>query len=169
MTIKHTSSVSPRTATEVLGRLAVRLQIECQLAGNEEKGAAMQRQILAIAMVALALVASACAGKSEGPTAMPGSYATVPVTEEQVISAARFAIDAQHEAMSAAGETVSLELVSIVAAEQQVVSGINYRLKLRVNHNGAEETADAVVWWQAWREPDPYRLTSWAWTESAGR
>ena len=129
----------------------------------------MHRTILAIAVVALALVTSACTGKSDVTEAMPGSYVTVPVTDEQVMSAARFAVDAQQKAMSAAGETAALELVGILAAEQQVVSGINYRLKLRVKHNGAEQTADAVVWWQAWRQPDPHRLTSWAWNQPAGK
>jgi hypothetical protein len=32
-----------------------------------------------------------------------------------------------------------------------------------VKHDGVEKTADAVVWWQAWRKPDPYQLTSWTW------
>jgi hypothetical protein len=86
-----------------------------------------------------------------------------PVTDDQVMSAARFAVDAQQRALSADGKNAALELVSVVAAEQQVVSGVNYRLELRVRHNGAEKTAAAVVWWQAWRKPDPYQLTSWDW------
>jgi hypothetical protein len=86
-----------------------------------------------------------------------------PVTDDQVMSAARFAVEAQHKALSADGENAALELVSVLAAEQQVVSGINYRLELRMKHNGAEKTAAAVAWWQAWRKPDPYQLTSWDW------
>ena len=85
------------------------------------------------------------------------------MTDDQVMSAARFAVEAQHKALSADGENAALELVSVLAAEQQVVSGINYRLELRMKHNGAEKTAAAVVWWQAWRKPDPYQLTSWDW------
>ena len=68
------------------------------------------------------------------------------------------------EAVRASGYT-GLELVRILSAQEQVVAGMNYRLKLRVKLNGAEKDAEAVVWWQAWREPEPYRLTSWRWEE----
>jgi len=124
----------------------------------------MQKTTLVICIVSLALGASACVGNNaDVPKTMPGSYATVPVTDDQVMSAARFAVDAQQKALSADGKNAALELVSVLAAEQQVVSGVNYRLELRVRHNGAEKTAAAVVWWQAWRKPDPYQLTSWHW------
>jgi len=86
-----------------------------------------------------------------------------PVTDDQVLSAARFAVGAQQKALSVDGKNAALELVSVLAAEQQVVSGVNYRLELRVKRNGAEKTAAAVVWWQALRKPDPYQLTSWDW------
>jgi hypothetical protein len=124
----------------------------------------MQGKIIAIGVTALALAAGACASETPVPKAiMPGSYASVAVTDAQVMAAAAFAIDAQIQAMAAAGETAALELVSILTAEQQVVSGVNYRLKLHLKRNGAEQTANAVVWWQAWRQPDPYQLTSWNW------
>jgi hypothetical protein len=54
-------------------------------------------------------------------------------------------------------------LVRILGAEQQVVAGLNYRLQLRVTLDGEEKTAEALVWWQAWRKPEPYQLTSWTW------
>lgn len=123
----------------------------------------MRRTILAIGVLAIALGASACAGNPEVPKAMPGSYETVKVTDGQVLSAAKFAVDAKQKALSAAGETTALELVGVLAAERQVVAGVNYRLELRVRRNGAEQVADAVVWWQSWRQPDPYQLTSWDW------
>ena len=94
---------------------------------------------------------------------MPGAYTAVPVTDEKVVSAAAFAIDAKRKAMLAAGEPAALELVIIQRAEQQVVAGLNFRLELRVKWNGKEHPARAMVWWQAWRKPDPYRLTSWEW------
>jgi hypothetical protein len=62
-------------------------------------------------------------------------------------------------------EEVKLELSKILGAEQQVVAGMNYRLKLRVRVNGNEKQAEAIVWWQSWRKPDPYQLTSWKWNE----
>jgi hypothetical protein len=50
------------------------------------------------------------------PRTVPGSYATVPVT------------DAQKMALSVDGKKAALELVRVLAAEQQVVSGVDYRL-----------------------------------------
>ena len=57
----------------------------------------------------------------------------------------------------------SLTLVKILAASQQVVAGMNYRMDLKVKAGGVEREAEAIVWWQAWNRQTPYRLTSWAW------
>ena len=103
-----------------------------------------------------------------------GGFAVVSTTEREVKSAAAFAVKAQQAALRK--EAVGLDdpkakpqpiprlaLVRIVAAEHQVVAGMNYRLQLRVTLDGEEKTADALVWWQAWRKPEPYQLTSWTW------
>jgi curli biogenesis system outer membrane secretion channel CsgG len=113
-----------------------------------------------ILMTACAKVTSA---PEAAPTVMPGGYSKVPVTDERVVAAAAFAIDTERQALKAAGEPAQLQLLSLVGAEQQVVAGMNYRLNLKVTRNGKEQLADAVVWWQAWRQPDPFRLTSWQW------
>ncbi len=106
---------------------------------------------------------TACADVTSAPRSMPGSYAAVPVNQSEVTHAAAFAIEAEQQALKAAGQPASLELVSVLSVQQQVVAGVNYRLSLKVKRNGQEQLADAVVWWQTWRQPDPYRLTSWAW------
>jgi len=103
-----------------------------------------------------------------------GGFAVVSTTEREMKSAAAFAVKAQQTALRK--EAVGLDdpkakpqpiprlaLVRIVAAEHQVVAGMNYRLQLRVTLDGEEKTADALVWWQAWRKPEPYQLTSWTW------
>lgn len=95
----------------------------------------------------------------------PGGYAKASVTSKEVVAAAAFAIKAQQSAMQEKKDLQppTLELVKISQAEQQVVAGMNYRLKLKVKWNGKEKTAEALVWWQAWRKPDPYQLTEWTW------
>jgi hypothetical protein len=94
----------------------------------------------------------------------PGSYASAAVTNQEVCAAAAFAIKAQQAALQdKGGRAGKLELVTILQAEQQVVAGMNYRLKLKVKLDGKEKTAEAVVWWQAWRKAEPYKLTSWKW------
>lgn len=111
--------------------------------------------------VFLVLSAAVCpfAGLAQEP--MPGGYAAAAVTDQQVIRAASFAIKAQEKV---SGKT--LELIKILEAKSQVVAGMNYRLKLKVRMNGKVRTAEAIVWWQAWRKPEPYQLTSWKWKKS---
>ena len=102
-----------------------------------------------------------------GPAQQPkvGGYVTVSVTAKEVLAAAAFAINEQRNRMQEHQdkEPPKLELARIVQAEEQVVSGANYRLKLNVKLNGKEKMVEAIVWWQAWRKPDPYQLTSWTW------
>jgi hypothetical protein len=109
------------------------------------------------------LVMTACGKVDSAPQSMPGAYAAASVTDPNVQAAARFAIDAEQQALLKAGESGTLDLVSILGAEQQVVAGVNYRLRLRVRRSGQAQDAAALVWWQAWRKPDPYQLTSWQW------
>lgn len=103
-----------------------------------------------------------------------GGFRSVSTTERGVKATAAFAIQAHQQALreKPAGQAGSgsqtppaprLELVRILGAEQQVVAGLNYRLKLRVTLDGEEKTAEALVWWQAWRKPEPYQLISWTW------
>jgi hypothetical protein len=88
-----------------------------------------------------------------------GGYSKASATNAEVIAAAQFAVREK----AAKEPKTAVSLVEILGAEQQVVAGMNYRLKLKVKVNGAEKIAEAVVWWQAWRKPDPYQLTSWEW------
>jgi hypothetical protein len=97
--------------------------------------------------------------------AMPGGYAAEPVTNRNVVAAAQFAVKTQERGMQGKKGTqpVKLKLVKILSAQQQVVAGMNFRLNVQVNVNDTKREAEVVVWWQAWRKPDPYRLTSWNW------
>ena len=99
--------------------------------------------------------------------ATPGSFSDAPVTDKAVIAAAKFAVEAKakHIQDGKKAEAVQLKLIKLLSAQQQVVSGINYKLKLYVSLDGEEKEAEAVVWWQAWRQPNPYQLTSWTWME----
>lgn len=114
--------------------------------------------------ITLLLVAAApMPGRAQ--ESMPGAYSRVAVTEKHVKDAAAFAVAAQRQAMRdpTSGRPAELELVAIDGAEQQIVAGITYRLELTVKVDGKSKPAQAVVWWQAWRTPDPYRMTSWTW------
>ena len=113
---------------------------------------------LFIGLLVLSLANSAAIAK-------PGGNAVASVTNKDVVAAAEFAITAQEEVMKDKDESTAITLVKILGAEKQVVAGMNYRLDLEVTVNGETKAAEAVVWLQSWRNPDPYRLTSWKWNK----
>jgi len=125
----------------------------------------MKTKYILICAAAVLLLTAACPITGLAQQSRLGGYATASVTNKEVVAAAAFAIKAQQNAMQEKmdKDPPKLELVTIMKAEQQVVAGMNYRLKLNVKLNGNERTAEAIVWWQAWRKPDPYQLTSWTW------
>jgi hypothetical protein len=116
-------------------------------------------------LAAWVLFAALCPITSLAEPTKAGGYSKVAVTEKEVVEAANFAIKAQQTVLHEKKDQPmpKLELVTITQAEQQVVAGINYQLQLKVKLDGKEKVAEAIVWWQAWRKPDPYQLTSWTW------
>ncbi len=92
-----------------------------------------------------------------------GGWAPASITHPEVTAAAHFAIQSASES-----ESAPIELLEIREASQQVVAGVDYKLKLRVERDKQPMEADAIVWWQPWREPDSYQLTSWRWVEDGG-
>ncbi len=90
---------------------------------------------------------------------LAGGYREANVKSKEVIAAAEFAVK-EH----AAKEKVKLELAEIVKASTQVVAGTNFKLVLKVTHDGAEREAHAVVWHKVDKNRT-YQLTSWAWQD----
>lgn len=123
----------------------------------------MMRRLIETFMIAL--TAASLSVSCEAAESKPSGYAPTPVASKDVMAAATLVVETQQKVIREQPHEASakLELVSIQAAEQQVVSGISYRLKLQVKHNDKDRLAEAIVWSQAWRKPDPYRLTSWRW------
>lgn len=95
---------------------------------------------------------------------MLGAYTKAELSDKEVITAAKFALNAQSQAIQRSNDhqPSKLQLLKVIRAEQQVVSGMNYRLTLRVRQGNKQRKAEAIVWWQAWRA-NPYQLTSWTW------
>lgn len=92
-----------------------------------------------------------------------GGYSPMPVSDPVVVAGADIAVQGetyylQHQPGGAAAQ---LTLVSITGAEQQVVAGMNYRLQLRVRHDGKERDAEAVLYRPL--SGNPMTLTSWTW------
>lgn len=97
---------------------------------------------------------------------VPGGYSKAGVAGKEVTKAAAFAVKEEQKVMNQAAKDtapVKLRLVKVLDAQQQVVAGMNYKLHMKVRLDGKAKEADAVVWWQSWRKPEPYQLTSWTW------
>ncbi|MDB6137025.1 MAG: proteinase inhibitor cystatin [Verrucomicrobiaceae bacterium] len=120
----------------------------------------MKNRLLHLVIALLALSAGGCMSQS---LSLPGTYIATDVKGKEVPPAAAFAVAAEARALQPNDAHPALTLVKIVAAEQQVVAGMNFKLTLTVTQDGKEKTAVATVWWQSWRKPDPYRLTGWEW------
>lgn len=110
-----------------------------------------------LALVAASFLVAGCVSTAED-TPTVGGYSTVSVSDPGVNSAAQFAVSAQEDAT---GDIIQLQ--QVITAEQQVVAGMNYRLKIGVVENGRSGTADVVVY----RDPQgSYSLTSWVWDQN---
>ena len=82
-----------------------------------------------------------------------GGYQEAPKDDPAVVSAAKFAVTDQQ-----AKQGGTVELVSIKRAETELVSGINYRLCLKVKVGGKSQTVTAIV---NKTLDDRQTLTSW--------
>lgn len=121
-------------------------------------GSMIARLLTALAVALLAAVHASPA--ADAPR--PGGYTAAPADSKDVLKAARFAVEAHAKSLT---NGPALGLARVTSAETQVVAGTNYRLVLVVKQGKEREErrAEAVVWWQPWRTPDPYHLSSWAW------
>jgi hypothetical protein len=93
-------------------------------------------------------------------TAKPGGSADAPVTDKEVVAAAKFAIEARQKILAGQGSKDTLTLVKIVAAQKQVVAGMNYHLTLQVKVGEKKSTVKATVYERPWEKH--IELTNWA-------
>lgn len=119
----------------------------------------MKNALLPLALAAASMVVGCQRTFVPVDRVAPGDYAAASVTSGEVVAAAKFAVAERAKASSDG----ALNLVKVIAAEQQVVAGMSYRLTLQVRQNGVVKAAEAIVWWQSWNPATPYRLTEWTW------
>jgi hypothetical protein len=107
----------------------------------------------AMIFLALCLAFGSATGLATQQTAAVGGYQKAPKDDPPVVAAAKFAVSDQQTKQ---GGTV--ELVSIKRAETELVSGINYRLCLKVKVGGKSQTVTTIV---NKTLDDRHTLTSW--------
>ena len=120
-------------------------------------------QILLMVLLLLVELFPGSGKSAETPPALAGGYFDASVTDAQVLSAAAFAIRTQEKTAQGKNNTPATQyvLVKILSVRQQVVAGMNYRLKLAVRVNSEEKQAEAVVYQKL--SNAGYELTSWEW------
>lgn len=125
----------------------------------------MKKLIIPVCTMVVLLFVALFNGHSLAQEQISGGKSMAAVTKPEVVAAANFAIMEKEKMLRKNKETpeTKLGLLSILSAEEQVVSGMNYYLQLKVKLDGKVKQAEATVWWQAWNRETPYRLTSWKW------
>jgi hypothetical protein len=113
-----------------------------------------------IGMIASASGSDGERGIHGAGVSMPGGWGTAAASSKEVQDAAAFAVAAQAKAEGNSKGGKPLELVKVVEATQQVVAGMNYKLRLNVKQDGMERSAEAVVYRKL---SGAYELTSWTW------
>ena len=90
-----------------------------------------------------------------GAQTIPGGWVSVSSRDEQVITAARYALLEQSRQSQS-----DIKLLAVKHARQQVVAGSNFSMNLMVLSEGKKRLAIAVVW----SKPDgSMELTRWHW------
>ena len=87
----------------------------------------------------------------------PGAYRLVPNDDSESLAAAKFAVQQEGQKL---GKTIVF--TSMVYAQQQVVSGTNFKLCIKVKVNGTSKRAETVVNRDLQKQ---FKLTSWKWGE----
>ena len=94
------------------------------------------------------------AASPAGPTVLLGAFAEVAPNLADVQEAARFAV--QTRAVQGKRRIIYQD---VLHAEQQVVAGVNYKLRLQVMEGGQAKLVTVLVWHQL---DGGYQLTEWA-------
>ena len=124
----------------------------------------MKKLIIPVCILAVILFTTLINSHSHAGEQIAGGWTSAAVTKPEVVAAANFAVAEQAKVIQKElKKATKLSLVAIISAEEQVVSGMNYHLTLKVKLNGKLKKAEATVWWQAWNKDAPYKLTAWKW------
>lgn len=124
----------------------------------------MKKLIIPLCILLISLFTALLDGDCLAQEQISGGWTLAAVTKPEVVAAANFAVAEQAKLIQKElKKAIKLSLITNMSAEEQVVSGMNYHLTLKVKLNGKRKKAEATVWWQAWNKDAPYKLTAWKW------
>lgn len=136
----------PRAALESLQR---------QAAGSRTVRRVQIMNRIQLTSILSILCLTALGRASDAFAQRPGGYRLLSNDDPEPVSAAKFAVGEKGRTF---GKTIVL--TSIVHAQRQVVSGVNYKLCLKVRVDGTSKRSEAVVYRNLQKQ---YSLTSWTW------
>ena len=103
------------------------------------------------------LSASESASTAAKAAEMPGAWASADPFDPDVQEAARFAV----QTFAVQGKRRVL-FKEVNEARQQVVAGLNFKLRIQVSEDGVDHSASVTVW----RHPyGRYSLSEWIWLD----
>lgn len=111
--------------------------------------------LLAVSGAVSGIFFTPTAGRADEPRPLVGGFRAGDKADREVLAAAKFAVAEQ-----AKTKGVAVELVAVESVEQQVVAGMNYKLRLKVKIDGKEQQVTATVWRKV-PVSAGYALTSW--------
>lgn len=106
----------------------------------------MKTIILSMALV-LGLVSCGTANNSSDLNSGTGSYINADINSAEILEAAEFAVAKVNEEK---GSRYPFTFVKVISAEKQLVAGMNYKLKIKMEQNSYPAYLEAVVFSQAW-------------------
>ena len=95
--------------------------------------------ITSVIITGCGTTSSSTSNTATSTSAATGAYATADIAAADVQACANYAVDTREP-------KGTVKLVRILAAEKQVVAGMNYKLKLAITENGTAKTVSVVVW-----------------------
>jgi|LakMenEpi03Aug12_release.lakeMendotaPanAssembly.Ray.scaffolds.fasta_scaffold1516370_1 hypothetical protein len=96
---------------------------------------------LAASSAPMLVLSTAATTRALEPQARVGGFRAGSKTDPEVLKAAQFAVAEQ-----AKKKGIAMELVSVESVEQQVVAGMNYKLRMTVKIAGKPQPVTATVW-----------------------
>jgi hypothetical protein len=96
---------------------------------------------LAASSAPMLVLSTAATTRASEPQARVGGFRAGSKADPEVLKAAQFAVAEQ-----AKKKGIAMELVSVESVEQQVVAGMNYKLRMTVKIAGKPQPVTATVW-----------------------
>ncbi|XP_033734372.1 putative cysteine proteinase CG12163 isoform X2 [Pecten maximus] len=99
-------------------------------------------------LVVFSCVIAFCYGMEQ--MGLPGGYSPANISDPEILGFANFFVNEYNTMYQSGANAAKYNDVTLLAASQQVVAGMNYHLKLRMTNGGTTQICDVVIFVQTW-------------------